>query len=68
MDRLFKNMGFRIHLIVYGAVNTLLIAINFLSQSQELWFQWPLLGWGLGILGHAFLVWNDDESAGPSQH
>jgi hypothetical protein len=66
MDQLLKNTGFRIHLIVYAAVNALLITINLLSPSNVLWFQWPLLGWGMGILGHAFLVLRAEKSARPS--
>jgi hypothetical protein len=66
MDRLFKNTGFRIHLIVYAAVNALLMAINLLSSSNALWFQWPLLGWGVGVSGHAFLVLRAEKLARPS--
>jgi hypothetical protein len=56
MTRLFGNTGFTIHLIVYAAVNFLLIAINLLTSPKELWFVWPLAGWGLGIIGHAAAV------------
>ena len=48
MDQLLKNTGFRIHLIVYAAVNAVLMAINLLSHSYVLWFQWPLPRLGLG--------------------
>lgn len=56
MTRLFGNVGFTVHLIVYAAVNFLLIAINLLTTPKELWFIWPLAGWGLGLIGHAALV------------
>jgi hypothetical protein len=56
MDRLLKNIGFRIHLIVYAAVNALLMVINLLSPSNILWIKWPAIGWGLGVIGHAFLM------------
>ncbi len=49
--------GFYIHLIVFVLVNLLLIAIN-LSTSSDWWFQWPLIGWGAGLAGHAVLVWS----------
>lgn len=56
MHRVFRDPGFRTHFIVYAAVNAGLLVINLLTKPGVLWFQWPLLGWGLGILGHAYLV------------
>jgi hypothetical protein len=56
MGRLLENPGLQIHLIVYVAMNVLLVAVNFLVSPHHLWFYWPALGWGLGIVGHAFLV------------
>jgi len=39
------------------AVNVGLLVINLMSpQPRNYWFIWPLIGWGLGILGHAYLV------------
>jgi uncharacterized membrane protein len=52
MDRLFRNLGFKIHFGVYVAVNLLLIAVNLLTTPHILWFYWPLLGWGIGIIAH----------------
>lgn len=51
---LLDDPGFRIHLIIYGAVNLLLMVINLLTNPGNLWFFWPLLGWGLGLIGHGF--------------
>lgn len=45
--------GFYSHLAVYGAVNTLLIVINLTSNNDQMWFVWPLFGWGIGIIVHA---------------
>ncbi|MGE5268014.1 MAG: 2TM domain-containing protein [Deltaproteobacteria bacterium] len=56
MYRLLQNTGFRIHLIVYAAVNVLLIVLNLARSPDKLWFIWPLLAWGAGLLGHAYLV------------
>jgi uncharacterized membrane protein len=47
------NLGFYIHLTVYVLVNALLISINLGTSTKHLWFKWPLLGWGVGILAHA---------------
>jgi len=47
-----QSTGFRIHLAAYILVNALLIAINLLLTPDRLWFYWPLLGWGIGIIAH----------------
>ena len=44
MYKLLENTGFRIHLIVYVAVNVLLIVLNLAGWADKLWFIWPLLG------------------------
>ena len=54
--RVEVKFGFYIHLAIYIAVNTLLIAINLSTYSQYLWFKWPLIGWGIGVLFHALGV------------
>ena len=54
--RLFHDRGFVIHFAAYVAVNALLIVINLVTTPGKYWFYWPLLGWGLGIVGHAFGV------------
>ena len=48
-----RKVGLRIHAAVYAAVNVLLITINLSTAPWHLWFQWPLLGWGIGLLAHA---------------
>ncbi len=50
--------GVAVHLFVYLAVNALLIGINLTYSPDNLWFIWPLLGWGLGLAGHAWLAYN----------
>ena len=50
------RMGFFIHLTAFLLVNALLIGINLATSSRHLWFQWPLLGWGLGIIAHAVVT------------
>ena len=48
-----RKAGLYIHAAVYAGVNALLITINLSSATGRLWFQWPLLGWGVGLLAHA---------------
>jgi len=48
-----RKVGLYIHATVYAAVNALLITINLSTTPGQLWFHWPLLGWGIGLLAHA---------------
>ena len=59
------KIGFYIHLVVYVAVNILLVVINFATLLPpdakcgclaRYWFIWPLFGWGVGIVCHALAV------------
>ena len=38
------------HTATFVSVMTLLVAINLLVTPHLLWFVWPLLGWGFGLL------------------
>ena len=51
------KLGFFIHVAVYLVVNGLLLTINLINSPQEYWFQWPLLGWGIGVLFHGLGVY-----------
>ena len=51
------RVGLYVHLTVYLLVNALLIGINLGTSTQHLWFKWPLLGWGVGVLAHALVAW-----------
>jgi hypothetical protein len=54
--RVEELRGFWIHLGVYVIVNLLLFLINIITSPDNLWFYWVLLGWGIGIVAHAFAV------------
>jgi 2TM domain len=54
--------GFYIHLTVFIAVMTGLIAADFASGGSW-WAHWPLIGWGIGVLGHAYLVFSPNSTA-----
>ena len=51
------KVEFKIHLINYIAVNSLLAIINLTLTPGYIWFIWPLLGWGIGIILHALRVY-----------
>ena len=43
------------HLAAYVTTNLFLIIVNLLT-TDYLWFLFPLLGWGIGLAGHAVQV------------
>lgn len=47
-----EKKGFLIHLVVYVLVNAMLIATNLRYSPEDIWFFYPLLGWGIGITAH----------------
>jgi hypothetical protein len=48
--------GFYIHLLVYVLVNAGLVLINLVASPGSWWFYWPMVGWGIGLLAHAAVV------------
>ena len=57
MKQLFEDTGFKIHFAAYVLVNLLLVAVNLLTTPDKLWFYWPLLGWGIGIIAHGAAIY-----------
>ena len=55
-DTVLGDDGFFFHFSAYVLVNVILIAVNLLTTPNQLWFYWPLLGWGIGILAHGLAV------------
>lgn len=50
--------GFYGNLISYIVVNLFLLIINLVYSPEHLWFYWPLLWWGLGVVIHGLKVFN----------
>lgn len=50
--------GFYSNLLSYCLIIPFLIFVNLLTSPNHLWFWWPMLGWGIGIIFHAFGVFN----------
>ena len=57
--RVEEIKGFYFHLISYIVVNAALVVINLLTSPEYLWFIWPIIGWGVGLLIHAFTVFGN---------
>jgi hypothetical protein len=53
--------GFFYHFCAYVGVNIILIIVNLLVTPKVIWFFWPLLGWGIGILAHGLAVYFSAE-------
>lgn len=45
--------GFFVHAIVFAVVMTMLIVIDLMTSPAEVWFIWPLVGWGIAVALHA---------------
>ncbi|MEZ5817829.1 MAG: 2TM domain-containing protein [Hyphomicrobiaceae bacterium] len=48
--------GFYIHLGVYLIVNAGLFLVN-LFTGPDWWVQWPVVGWGIGLIAHGAVVY-----------
>lgn len=59
--RVEAKIGFFIHMTVYIVINLLLIIINLATSAGHIWFKWPLIGWGIGLIFHAVGVFFSTE-------
>ena len=57
--RVEEIKGFYYHLVSYILVNTFLVVINLLTSPEYLWFIWPIIGWSIGLVIHAFSVFSN---------
>jgi hypothetical protein len=48
--------GFYSNLTSYIGVNIVLIFINLYTTPNHLWFYWPLIWWGAGVVFHGLKV------------
>ena len=54
--RVEEIKGFYGHLISFVTVNIILIVLNLNTSAENIWFIWPLLGWGTGLAFHGMKV------------
>ena len=50
--------GFYGNLIAYIVFNGFFLVLNLLTTPDQLWFFWPLIGWGVGVIFHGMKVFN----------
>jgi hypothetical protein len=56
--RLKKKRDFRTHLLMYFAVNAMLVVIWAITSDGGLfWPIFPILGWGIGVVANAWDVY-----------
>ncbi len=50
-----SSAGFAVHIIAYIVMNIMLTVADFVYSPERLWFFFPLLGWGAGLIMHYLL-------------
>ena len=48
--------GYYAHLGSFVGVNLFLFMINMITDSSNIWFVYPLFGWGIGLIAHTIGV------------
>ncbi len=56
--RVEEIKGFYGNLIAYIVVNIGLVIINLMTSPNHLWFFWPYVRWGIGVVFHGMRVFN----------
>jgi len=54
--RIEELKAYYTHLTAYISVNIMLMIINIVTSPDEIWFIFPLLGWGIGITIHTVVI------------
>ncbi|MEM2878415.1 MAG: 2TM domain-containing protein [Candidatus Hadarchaeales archaeon] len=44
--------GFMAHLAAYLIINIFILVFNLITYSDQLWFYWITIGWGVGLVFH----------------
>lgn len=55
-----QRFKFYRHLVIYSVTNLLLVIINLNNDGSAIWFHYVLLGWGIGLISHAYRVFFRD--------
>ncbi|WP_292010544.1 2TM domain-containing protein [Chryseobacterium sp.] len=54
--RMKEIKSFYGNLISYCIIIPFLIVLNLITSPENLWFYWPMLGWGIGLISHGMNV------------
>lgn len=55
-----QDGSIRTHVSVYLTFGLFFLILNLLTGPGDLWFYWPMLGWGMVLMMHAFAVYGAD--------
>ena len=55
-ERVTELREFYTHLSAYVVINLGLFLLNVMVSPGNLWFIWPLMGWGIALVLHAVRV------------
>ncbi len=64
--RVEKLKGFYLHLAIYILFVPVFIYLNYISQAGFPWALFPIVGWGMGVSGHAAETFNYNPLFGKS--
>jgi hypothetical protein len=56
LKRIEEKREFRTHVVAYVVVNAFLVGIWVVTEGDYFWPIWPILGWGIGLVLHAWSV------------
>lgn len=57
IKRLEEKRDFRTHVVTYVVVNGFLVGIWAVTGAGYFWPVWPILGWGIGLVLHAWKIY-----------
>lgn len=52
-----EKLGFYVHLAVYCITNGMLYVINMMASPSIHWYRYVVVGWGIGLALHFFMVY-----------
>ena len=55
-----RDASFRTHFGTYLLFCLFFLVLNLLTDPGNWWFYWPIFGWGIGIVAHAFATYGAD--------
>lgn len=56
LRRAEAKLDFYSHLAVFILINLMLLGLNIIVTPSILWFIYPSLGWGIGLIVHGLIV------------
>ena len=60
VKRLRKQHDFKVHLLIYVAVNSFLVVIWWMTGVGFFWPAFPIFGWGIGVVANAYDAYGSD--------